>query len=95
MAGSSSSGGSPFVPGTLIAGKYRLIKLLGEGAMGVVWSAVNEMTSGEVALKLILKPEPEYRVRLLREAKASCAVRTRTSSKSTTSARRTAAIRSL
>ncbi|MFO0588301.1 MAG: protein kinase [Polyangiaceae bacterium] len=70
MAGSSSQSGSSFVPGSLVAGKYRLIKSIGEGAMGVVWSAVNEMTSGKVALKLIWKPEPEYRQRLLREAQA-------------------------
>ncbi len=70
MAGSSAQSGSPFVPGTLIAGKYRLIKSIGEGAMGVVWSAVNEATSGHVALKLIWKPEPEYRLRLIREAQA-------------------------
>jgi serine/threonine protein kinase len=75
MSASKKQGGSAFVPGTLVAGKYRLIKPLGEGAMGVVWSAVNEVTSGEVALKLIWKPEPEYRVRLLREAKACGTVR--------------------
>lgn len=75
MNGPRAQTGAPFVPGTLIAGKYRLIKQIGEGAMGVVWSAVNEGTSGEIALKLIWKPEPEYRVRLLREAKACGNVR--------------------
>jgi serine/threonine-protein kinase len=42
--------------------------------MGVVWSARNELTSGQVALKLILGPGPELRLRLLREAQACCSI---------------------
>jgi serine/threonine-protein kinase len=57
-------------PGTLIAGKYRLRRLLGEGAMGVVWAAVNERTEREVALKLINGENDALRRRLLREARA-------------------------
>ncbi len=57
-------------PGTLIAGKYRLKKPLGDGAMGLVWSAVNERTEREVALKLLVSSDPDMRRRLLREAKA-------------------------
>ena len=60
--------------GALVAGKYRLLKQLGEGAMGVVWSARNEHTSGQVALKLILGPGPDLRLRLLREAQACCKI---------------------
>jgi serine/threonine protein kinase len=60
--------------GALIAGKYRLQRLLGEGAMGVVWSARNELTSGQVALKLIVVPGAELRLRLLREAQACCQI---------------------
>jgi serine/threonine-protein kinase len=51
--------------------KYRLTRPLGEGAMGVVWAAVNEDTQREVALKLLQSPDPEQRQRLLREAVAS------------------------
>ena len=58
-------------PGALLAGKYRLSHLLGRGASGVVWSAVNTSTSRRVALKLLLKPEPTQRERLLREARAA------------------------
>jgi eukaryotic-like serine/threonine-protein kinase len=50
--------------------KYQLIRHLGDGAMGVVWAAVNEDTHKEVALKLLASPDPELRRRLLREAKA-------------------------
>jgi serine/threonine-protein kinase len=54
----------------LIAGKYRIHRLLGEGAMGVVWAAVNERTEREVALKLINGENDALRRRLLREARA-------------------------
>ncbi|AUX40711.1 protein kinase [Sorangium cellulosum] len=45
--------------------------------MGVVWAAHNEATSREVALKLLVRPDPELRVRLLQEARACGAVRHR------------------
>ncbi|WP_437488204.1 protein kinase [Sorangium sp. So ce1014] len=61
-------------PGALVCGKYRLLRRIGEGAMGVVWAAHNEATSREVALKLLARPDPELRVRLLREARACGAV---------------------
>ncbi|HLM71370.1 MAG TPA: serine/threonine-protein kinase, partial [Polyangiaceae bacterium] len=60
-------------PGTVIAGKYRLARRLGQGAMGVVWAATNELTERQVALKLIPKwgeENEEVRRRLLREARA-------------------------
>ncbi len=60
--------------GALVAGKYRLLRQLGEGAMGVVWSARNEQTLGQVALKLILGSGPELRLQLLREAQACCKI---------------------
>ena len=62
-------------PGVLVAGKYRLLRPLGEGAMGVVWAAMNETTVREVALKLIARPDPELRRRLQREARACGALR--------------------
>ena len=63
------------LPGTLIGEKYRLLRHIGEGTMGVVWAAANEATSREVALKLLLRSEPELRNRLLREARACGALK--------------------
>src|SRR5687767_13968035 len=40
-------------PGALLAGKYRLLRLIGEGGMGAVWAATNELTHRNFALKLI------------------------------------------
>ena len=42
--------------GQVLDEKYRLDRLLGEGGMGVVWSAVHVVTRKRVALKM-LKPE--------------------------------------
>ncbi|GAC1572141.1 MAG: hypothetical protein NVS3B20_04070 [Polyangiales bacterium] len=66
--------------GDLIGGRYRLIRPIGEGAMGVVWSARNELTDRDFALKLML-PEaakhPQGLQRFFREAKASGRLRHR------------------
>ena len=59
--------------GSVITGKYRLVRPLGEGAMGIVWAAVNLATERRVALKLIGHAHAgneEGRARLLREARA-------------------------
>jgi eukaryotic-like serine/threonine-protein kinase len=65
-------------PGTLIAGKYRLERLLGEGGMGAVYAARHEVMQKPVALKW-LKPqhgdERHARQRFLREARAAARIR--------------------
>lgn len=60
-----------------MAGRYRLDALLGEGGMGVVWSASHVVTKKRVALKILkLDGTSEtQRRRFIREARASCAVR--------------------
>ena len=63
--------------GALIAGKYRLMRPIGKGAMGTVWEATHEGTSRQVAVKLILEPTDELRLRLIREARAYGALRHR------------------
>ena len=61
--------------GTVLGGKYRLTRSLGTGSMGSVWAAINETTSREVAVKLILGSSPDLRRRLLREARLCGALR--------------------
>jgi eukaryotic-like serine/threonine-protein kinase len=43
-----------FKAGEVVGGKYRLEKLLGEGAMGTVWAARNERTDRAFAVKFML-----------------------------------------
>jgi len=61
-------------PGTVIAKKYRLVRSLGEGAMGTVWEAVNLFTHRPFALKLVRADAAagsELMERMLREASAA------------------------
>ena len=53
----------------------RLTRQLGSGAMGVVWAAVHEGLAKEVAVKLILQPSDELRIRMMREARACGALK--------------------
>jgi len=57
--------------GDLVGGKYRLARRLGQGAMGVVWEAVHEVTSRRLAVKLIVNATDNLRARLIREARAA------------------------
>lgn len=43
-------------PGAIVAGRYRLRKVLGRGGMGVVWLAADELLHREVAVKEIQWP---------------------------------------
>ena len=65
-------------PGDLLAGKYRIERVLGRGGMGVVVSAVHEALDERVALKFLL-PEAlanqEAVQRFLREARAAVKIR--------------------
>src|SRR5688572_8948318 len=63
--------------GVIVAGRYRLDQLLGEGSTGSVWSARHAVTGKKVALKLMFAPfeeRPDLRKRFLREARAQSLV---------------------
>jgi serine/threonine protein kinase len=60
--------------GQLIAGKYRVEKMLGRGGMGVVMAALHEQLNQRVALKFLTDDayqQPEAVTRFLREARAA------------------------
>ena len=69
---------SGIAPGTILAGKYRVAKVLGQGGMGVVVEAHHIQLDDRVALKFLL-PEyathPEASERFLREARAAVKIK--------------------
>jgi serine/threonine-protein kinase len=44
---------SPALEGSLVAGKYRVLRLIGSGGMGTVWEGVHEALGTRVAVKFI------------------------------------------
>lgn len=64
--------------GLVLAGKYQLIRLLGQGGMGAVYEGRNAVTLKRCAVKLLLSPElgrsPEVVKRFFREAQASSVI---------------------
>jgi serine/threonine-protein kinase len=62
--------------GSVVAGRFRLEKLLGEGGMGAVWSARHTVTQRAVAIKFLKEPADRSLIeRFVREAQAANAVR--------------------
>ncbi len=67
-------------PGALVAGKYRLDNVIGEGGMGSVWAATHTGLGQLVAIKFISKEfvsSPEALRRFDAEAKAAAQLRSR------------------
>jgi serine/threonine-protein kinase len=66
------------VPGTIIAGRYRLVEKLGSGGMGAVWLSHDLSLDSNCAVKII-DPEKsnneEVRKRFIREARAAAQLR--------------------
>ena len=58
-----------YVPGHVLAGRYRMITRLGTGGMGEVWRADDLVLETQVALKLIYSADPEARKSILDEVR--------------------------
>ena len=70
---------TPFQPGAVLAGKYRIERLLGEGGMGCVMLATHLQLDQQVALKFIharhAESRPDAVARFFREARAAARIR--------------------
>ncbi|MDF2696371.1 MAG: Serine/threonine-protein kinase pkn3, partial [Labilithrix sp.] len=67
-------------PGDLVAGKYAVVRVLGEGGMGIVYEATHQRLRQRVALKMLLPSMLEHEVivsRFEREARAAAQLRGR------------------
>ena len=65
-------------PGDLVSGKYRLIRLIGDGGMGSVFEARHEYLGTAVALKFLhpeLAARPGLVARFLQEARLSASIK--------------------
>ena len=68
---------SRYNPGDLISGKYRVVRLIGDGGMGVVYEARHEVLGSSVALKFLhadLAKRPGLTERFLQEARVSATI---------------------
>src|SRR4029077_19978378 len=69
---------TPIAEGYVVAGRYKLVRRLGEGGMGAVWVAEDEKLRSQVALKLLhgaVQETEDGLKRFLREAQAAARLR--------------------
>jgi eukaryotic-like serine/threonine-protein kinase len=74
----SDPGASTLAPGAFIAGRYRVLRKIGEGGMGLLYACFDTTLSREVAVKLMqrsLAAEPLIAERLMREAMLAAQLR--------------------
>src|SRR6187551_883170 len=75
---SSDPDSSELAPGALIADRYRVMRKIGEGGMGLLYACFDTVLSREVAVKLMqrsLATEPLVAERLMREAMLAAQLR--------------------
>ncbi|HKY39357.1 MAG TPA: protein kinase [Polyangiaceae bacterium] len=68
---------SRYAAGELISGKYRIVRLIGDGGMGVVYEARHEVLGSGVALKFLhadLAKRPGLTERFMQEARVSATI---------------------
>src|SRR5690606_28064483 len=71
-------GSSMPTPGEVISGKYRVIRLIGDGGMGSVYEAEHQMLGNRVALKFLhpeLAHKESLKQRFLQEARVSASIK--------------------
>ena len=67
-------------PGDRIAGKYDVLRVIGEGGMGIVYEVVHTRLQQRAAIKMLLprvQAMPDVSARFEREARAACRLRSR------------------
>lgn len=80
MSDAAPPSDTPALEGQLIAGKYRVLRLIGTGGMGTVWEGVHATLGTRVAIKFIkhqFASQPEARARFEIEARAAAKLKTK------------------
>src|SRR5438105_7343127 len=70
----SAAEGTPYFQEGQLVGRYRIVRLIGEGGMGAVYEAIHPGLKKRVAVKVLLPrmaQKEEARVRFLREGEAA------------------------
>ncbi|HET9954267.1 MAG TPA: protein kinase [Polyangiaceae bacterium] len=74
----ASPAGAPVLPGQVIASRYEVMSLLGEGGMGIVYRCRDQSNGHQVALKRVIPPPGnlanEYLMWFYKEARALAAL---------------------
>jgi serine/threonine protein kinase len=80
MSLDSTTRDGPKLEGQIVAGKFRVLRLIGSGGMGTVWEGVHVKLGTRVAIKFIrpqFAQQPEARARFEIEARAAAKLQTK------------------
>src|SRR5262249_11674943 len=70
----------PIVPGDRVAGKYEVVRVVGEGGMGIVYEVLHTRLQQRAAIKMLqtrVLMMPDVVAGFEREARAACRLRSR------------------